>query len=114
MKINSVDNQNFNGKYIIQGKISQKNLRILESHISGNRNIRREPFNIYVKQSKTGNILMALNKDFSHSYGIRKDKISRHAFSDAYNRLAKYAHDKYQKCSVLDQLLCSLNMKKII
>ena len=114
MEINKIDNQNFNGKYIIQGKMSQKNLRILEKHIANNRKIRHECFDIYVKQSKTGNILMALNTDFSHSYGIRKDEISSYAFSDTYNLLAKYAHEKYQKCSAIDQLLCLCGVKGIV
>ena len=61
------------------------------------------------------NILMALNKDFSHCYGMHHNiVIDDYYFKLNYNRLKMDAWNKYEKCSVLDQLLCLIGIKRII
>ena len=115
MQIKAIEsNQNFSGNFIIEGKISRKNLKLIQEYLSRNKRIKKEPFDIYIKESGKKNIHMALNKDFFHCYGIKRDAVSKSSLAVAYNRLAKDAHAKLQKCSAIDQVLCTLGVKKII
>ncbi len=115
MQIKAIEsNQNFNGNFIIEGKISRKNIKLVQDFISQNTSIKKEPFDIYIKESDKKNIHMALNKEFFHCYGIKRDAVSKSSLAVAYNRLAKDAHAKLQKCSAIDQVLCTLGVKKII
>ena len=114
MKLNLADYQDFSGKFILEGKISKKNLRVIKNYISENQRIKDDFFDVHIKETSKKNILMSLNKDFSPSYGIRNGNLTSIELDNTYLILANDADNRFQKCSVIDQLLCVFGIKKIV
>ncbi|MBO7673096.1 hypothetical protein J6S88_06795 [bacterium] len=114
MKINSLDTQDFDGKFYIVGKMSDKNRKVVKKYISKNKRIKNDIFYVHIKETNSKNILMSLNENFTHSYGISKNNLSIENLHTCYLRLWQDAYDKYRKCSAIDQILCLFNFKKII
>ena len=120
MKVNTVNNQNFNGNFIITNKLSHTNWNGVQDAIwyfnrRGDFKLKRQPFDIYIRQTNKGNIQLSLDKRNKKSYLIKKEELhNAYNFENVCSRLKNDARKGIEKSSIWEQILYTLRLKKYI
>ena len=114
MKVNSIsNNQNFQGNFIVKGKLTGEQVKNLKWVIlRGEDSLRDKPYDIFIKSSNNGNLVFSSSPNFSESCISRK-----HACPEEYlsciGMISKDADEAIKNDkSIFNQILYVFGLKK--
>ena len=118
MKIDGIQsNQSFNGNFILVGKFSGKQIKEIESLIQKfGTEIKRQPYDIFIKQTNSQHLALSLNKDFTpkviSDICLDWDGNKTHDCETAYRKLRCRADSELLRQPFHKAILYELGLKK--